>query len=198
MSFSSTDNYQPTSPQKTIIRNAQAPDISDLAETIVYSFYNYSGIFNLLYPLLQFTVGEDLRFRLHSSSALYRCLVATITDEKSQPLIAGTVEISLKNSFWSPHPQYPYISNLAVKNSYRRRGIARQLLEKCESIASGWGYDVVQLHVLNQNDSAKQLYLSSGYQIIKQETSWNGFFPHNSPRLLLRKKIIVPYKNSID
>ena len=195
MSFSSTNNCQPISPQKTTIRNALASDISDIAETVVYSFYNYSGIFNLLYPLLQLTVGEDLRFRLHSSSALYRCLVATITDEQSRPSIAGTVEISLKNSFWSPHSQYPYISNLAVKDIYRRQGIARQLLEKCESIAGSWGYDAVQLHVLNHNNSAKELYLSSGYQIIREETSWNGTFFYSSSRLLLRKKIIAPQKN---
>ena len=194
MSFSSTDNCQPISPQKTIIRNALASDVSDIAETVVYSFYNYSGVFNLLYPVLQLTVGEDLRFRLHSSSTLYRCLVATIIDEQSRPSIAGTVEVSLKNSFWSPYSQYPYISNLAVKNTYRRRGIARQLLEKCESIASSWGYDAVQLHVLNQNDSAKKLYLGSGYRIIKKETSWNGFFPYGSSRLLLRKKIMTSQK----
>ena len=181
---------------KTIIRQAKTTDVSELAEIVVSSFYDYSGILSWLNPLLQFTVSEDLRYRLRSNLPLYQCLVATIDrDLPSLPFhgrdranIAGTVEISLRTSFWTPRPQYPYISNLAVKNIYRRRGIARQLLNKCEQVAHSWGYNAIQLHVLERNNSAKQLYLDSGYKIIHQEPHWNGFFEPNS-RLLLRKNI---------
>lgn len=190
MPFSSTNNCHSIPKQKPIIRNAQTPDISELAETIVSSFYNYSGVLSWFYPLLQFTIGEDLRYRLRSSPPLYQCLVATVGERNSTSSIAGTVEISLKTAFWSSSPQYPYISNLAVKNAYRRQGIARQLLLKCEQIARNWGYDEIQLHVLNDNNSAKQLYLSSGYQIIRKEHNWDGFINPNSSRLLLSKKII--------
>lgn len=189
MPFSSTNHCHTTPQKQPLIRNAKISDVSELAETIVSSFYDYSGILSWLYPLLQFTVGEDLRYRLRSNSALYRCLVATIDSDRHQPPIAGTVEIALKASFWSSEPQYPYISNLAVKNAYRRQGVARQLLTKCEQIARSWGYDTIELHVLSHNNSAKQLYLNIGYQIIQKETHWNGFLKSNSYRLLLRKKI---------
>jgi ribosomal protein S18 acetylase RimI-like enzyme len=190
MPFLSTNNCNPKSHQKPIIRQAQTPDISELAETIVASFYGYSGILSWLYPLLQFTVGEDLRYRLRFNSSLYQCLVATILDEKAQISLAGTVEISLKTSLWSAEAQYPYISNLAVKNSYRRQGIAKELLAKCEQIALSWGYDTIQLHVLSHNNSALQLYLNSGYQITRKEMYWEGFFKFNTSRLLLSKKIL--------
>jgi ribosomal protein S18 acetylase RimI-like enzyme len=190
MTFSSTNYFNQKPYQKLLIRHTRNSDISELAEIIVGSFYNYSGIFSWLSPLLQFTVGEDLRYRLRSSSSLYQCLVATIINEQAESTIAGTVEISLKTSLWSTEPQYPYISNLAVKNSYRRQGIAKQLLAKCEQIASSWGYDTIQLHVLNHNNSAKQLYLNSGYQIIQQEIYWEGFFKLNASRLLLSKNIL--------
>ena len=172
---------------KPVIRHAKTSDVSELAEVVVSSFYNYSGILSWLNPLLEFTVSEDLRYRLRSQLPLYQCLVATL-DRSGSP-IAGTVEISLRTSLWSPRPQYPYISNLAVKNIYRRRGIASQLLARCERVAHSWGYDAIQLHVLSHNDSAKQLYLNNGYKIIQKEPHWNGFFEPNCSRLLLRKKI---------
>lgn len=190
MAFSSTNYSNPIPHQTPLIRQAQNSDISELAETIVTSFYDYSGILSLLYPVLQFTVAEDLRYRLRANSSLYRCLVATIINEQAQSAIAGTVEISLKNSLWSAEPQYPYISNLAVKNFYRRQGIAKQLLAQCEQIAISWGYDTIQLHVLSHNYSAKQLYLNSGYQIIRKEIYWEGFLKLNASRLLLSKNIL--------
>lgn len=190
MSFLSTNHCNPTPRPTPVIRHAQTHDIAELAETIVASFYNYSSIFSWLYPFLQFTVGEDLRFRLSSNSSLYRCLVAIILDEQAQSTIAGTVEICLKTAIWSTEPQYPYISNLAVKNSFRRQGIAKQLLAQCEEIARSWGYDTIQLHVLSDNHSALQLYLSTGYQIIRKEIHWEGLFKLNTSRLLLSKKIL--------
>jgi ribosomal protein S18 acetylase RimI-like enzyme len=190
MPFLSTNHCNPTPHQKPIIRPAQTSDTSELAEIIVASFYDYSGILSWLYPLLQFTVGEDLRYRLRFNSSLYQCLVAIIIDEKAQSLRAGTVEISLKTSLWSAEAQYPYISNLAVKNAYRRQGIAKELLAKCEQIARSWGYDTIQLHVLSHNNMALELYLNSGYQITKREMHWEGFFKFNASRLLLSKKIL--------
>lgn len=192
MPFSSKNNSDSIPQNKLIIRHAKTTDVPELAEIVVSSFYDYSGILSWLNPLLQFTVSEDLRYRLRSNIPLYQCLVATLDDEtavRAPSPIAGTVEISLRTSFWSSRPQYPYISNLAVKNIYRRRGIARQLLDKCEQVAHSWGYDAIQLHVLNHNNSAKQLYLNSGYKVIQKEPHWNGFFEPNCSRLLLRKRI---------
>lgn len=191
MAFLSKNNCDSTSHQLPTIRNAKDRDISEIATTIISSFYQDSGIFVWLYPLLKFTVSEDLRYRLRSSIPLYQCLVATLTDNdnNTEPFVVGTIEVSLKVSFWSPNPQYPYISNLAVKNTYRRQGIGKSLLTKCEQLAYSWGYDGVQLHVLESNNSARRLYQKNGYQIIKKETHWNGFFSPNSTRLLLRKKL---------
>ena len=195
MPFPLKNNRDSIPQNQTIIRQANTTDVSELAEIVVSSFYDYSGILSWLNPLLQLTVSEDLRYRLRSNLPLYQCLVATLdraapaNADRHQSPIAGTVEISLRTSFWSPRPQYPYISNLAVKNIYRRRGIARQLLDRCEQVAQSWGYDGIQLHVLDRNNSAKHLYLDSGYKIIHQEPHWNGFFEPNCFRLLLRKKI---------
>lgn len=185
--FIKTNNLDILRP-KNIIRCANDKDIDQIADTIVSSFYSYSGIFSGLQILLRFTISEDLRYRLNNRPPLHKCLVTT-TNEKNNALITGTVEISLRTSLWAPTSQYPYISNLAVREDYRRQGLARKLLERCDQIAFGWGYDRIQLHVLEQNQLALKLYLASGYQIIKRERQWSSIFYPGSTRILLRKNL---------
>ncbi|HHP7232558.1 MAG TPA: GNAT family N-acetyltransferase [Xenococcaceae cyanobacterium] len=172
-----------------IIDSASTQHIKGITDVLVGSFYNFPEIFNWMYPLIKLTITEDLRYRLRYHSPLYCCLIA-LAKEAPEPEIIGTVEIALNSAFWSAKPQYPYISNLAVKDSYRRRGVGSKLLEKCEQIALNWGYRETRLHVLPQNSSARQLYLTSGYQVLTVETSWSGLWIQDSRRLFLGKKLV--------
>ncbi len=177
---------------ETIVRVAQRNDVSELATTIVACFYNFPPILSWINPLLKLTISEDLRYRLKNSPLLYCCLVATKNLE-----IAGTVEISLQKPWWSNScaswwtltAQSPYISNLAVKNIYRRQGIAKKLLTQCEQVCRNWGYQEIRLHVLADNNAAQKLYLSMGYKFIPEEMSWHCLFPHYSSRLLMKKEL---------
>ncbi|MGD1922318.1 MAG: hypothetical protein ACFCAD_27550, partial [Pleurocapsa sp.] len=88
---------------------------------------------NWVYPFLQFTINEDLRYRLRSRSPVYACLIAKIANpdwrgvtenksyeniSQSETIIVGTAEIALRSaSFWSNEPQYPYFSILAVRQN---------------------------------------------------------------------------------
>ncbi len=170
------------------IHTAETQHITGLTEILVSSFYSFPEVFNWMYPLFKLIITEDLRYRLSYHPPLYCCLVA-LTKSNTDSEIIGTVEIALNSSFWSAKPQYPYISNLAVKDSYRRQGVGRKLLEKCEQIAWNWGYRETRLHVLHKNISAQQLYVSSGYQVLGIESSWSGFWFQDSRRLLLGKKL---------
>jgi len=190
MVFKSVDNNI-SSNSKLIICPAELADTRAISSVLAKSFYDFPEFATWVYPFLQFTICEDLRYRLRSSSPLYCCLVARLpVQNQDSTIIAGTVEITLRStSFWSNSLQYPYISNLAVNKNYRRLGIGSQLLAKCEQIALDWGYQETRLHVLDSNDSAKQLYCYNGYQISKVESSWGKFCLDYSPRLLLKKQI---------
>jgi ribosomal protein S18 acetylase RimI-like enzyme len=169
-----------------IIRPAQINDLSGLAEILAYGFYDFPQLLSWVYPLLRLSIYEDLRSRLRSHPPLYCCLVATFRGV--EPL--GTLEIAVRSStWWSTDMNYAYVSNLAVKNCYRRQGIGRKLLAKSEQIAQNWGYQEIRLHVLDKNLSAKQLYFCSGYQLERKESDWNGFLLNNSQRLLLTKQL---------
>ncbi len=173
------------------IRHAYLKDIYDLADVITQSFYSYQGLLCWLYPLFRLGVCEDLRIRLNSYSADYSCLVATKTTGDLSSEVVGTVEVAMRShSFWSNSgDRYPYICNLAVKHSCRRQGIARQLLQKCEQIASEWGFSEICLHVLEDNHQAKKLYFTSGYQLKQIEYSFSDYLIQRPRRLLLSKQL---------
>lgn len=177
------------------IHPATIEDTKEISEVLARSFYKFQGLTNFVYPLLQFTIREDLRYRLRSHSPLYCCLVAKLRPQQNFALdlentVVATAEIALRsNSFWSSDRAFPYISNLAVARDYRRLGIGSQLLNKCEQIALDWGYRETRLHVLDSNYCAKQLYCNYGYQISGIESNWGNFWFDSSPRLLLKKSI---------
>lgn len=172
------------------IRPAEFADTREVSFILAHSFYNFADYLAWMYLVLQFTIGEDLRYRLRSAAPLYRCLVATYSDPEIGLIVAGTVEITLRTpSFWSNNIQYPYISNLAVREDCRRRGIGSQLLARCEQIALDWGYNEIRLHVLDKNNSAKALYNQNGYEVCQIEPNWGQFLLDYSPRLLLKKRV---------
>lgn len=182
---------------KLTIHPAVIEDTKEISAILAQSFYNFPEFAHWVYPLLRFTINEDLRYRLRSTSPHYRCLVAKMTpanyqdvQPNSESLVVGTIEVALRSALWSTSPQYPYISNLAVAKNYRRLGIASQLLKVCEQAALDWGYEQTQLHVLDRNESAKQLYCQNGYQISQIEPNWGNLWFDYSPRLLLKK--IIP------
>ncbi|MDJ0591553.1 MAG: GNAT family N-acetyltransferase [Pleurocapsa sp. MO_226.B13] len=178
------------------IQLAALKDTRAISSVLAKSFYDFPQFARWVYPFLQFTIEEDLRYRLRSHSPLYSCLVAKFaqpdpsntTKPNLNYAIVGTAEITLRStSFWSNGPQYPYISNLAVKQEYRRLGIGSKLLAKCEQIALDWGYRETRLHVLERNQSGKHLYYKNGYQISQVESNWENLWFDCSSRLLLQK-----------
>lgn len=187
-----SDRSNETPSPTIIIRPVELRELRSLAEILAYSFYDFPQLLSWVYPLLRLSIYEDLRSRLRSRPPLYCCLVASsLTDVGSEPAIVGTVELTLRfPSLWLSETQYPYISNLAVKNTYRRQGIGRKLLASCEQVAREWGYREIRLHVLENNHSAKQLYFGNGYQLYQKESGWNEFFFNGAQRLLLRKKLL--------
>ena len=172
-----------------IIRMAHMSDIKGLTEVLIGSFHTSQQCFSWLRPLFRLEIHEDLHTRFQSYSPYYCCLVAMVSSRTSKGLqesVVGTVEITLGSRL---HSQSLYISNLAVSHSYRRQGVAKHLLKKCEQVALEWGHRSLSLHVLEDNYPAKQLYLNNGYQLLRTEFTWHSWL-FKTPRRLFLKKIL--------
>ena len=179
------------------IRTAQVRDLNTLAEILTDSFHPRTGIVRWAYPMLRLGIYEDLRNRLRSNSPHYACLVAVAGGASlhdSGELLLGTVELALRSPpyFSKSTSEYPYISNLAVRKSCRRQGVARQLLLACERTSLEWGFPDLYLHVLENNHEARQLYLKAGYQLRLVEPSCGAWFFGRPKRLFLHKHLTPP------
>ena len=182
--------------QNLFVRSAQLNDLPNLVEILAESFYPPIGLVRWIYPLLRMGVYEDLRYRLRSSLASdYACLVAVVVLPNGQAALAGTVEITFRSTspFQLRSLPYPYLSNLAVRATDRRQGVARTLLDRCEAIALDLGFQDLYLHVLEDNHQARQLYSKAGYQTKTADSFWPCWFFRQPQKLLLHKRLSRPF-----
>ena len=85
----------------------------------------------------------------------------------------------------------PYLSDLAVCGSARRRGIAWDLMRRCEDIVhKDWGFDRLYLKVERTNVPAMKLYLGRGYKVEKEYAESN--------KVLMCKQFISRHKEGND
>jgi ribosomal protein S18 acetylase RimI-like enzyme len=187
------DSSDQFSEAQYLVRAIRQQDLFEVSGILADSFPLNPEFLRWLIPLMRVGIHEDLRSRLRSSSPHYACLVAV--DASSSPetenCLVGTVEVGLRNdSPWQPRTkQYPYLSNLAVREEYRCRGIARKLLSTCERVVSNWGFQEIYLHVLETNDPARRLYLRAGYRLEETHSGWNSLLFGQPRRLFLHKKL---------
>jgi ribosomal protein S18 acetylase RimI-like enzyme len=72
-----------------------------------------------------------------------------------------------------------YISNLAVFEKYRRKGIALKLLNRVEEVAAEKGLNKLSLIVEIDNSHAISLYEKFGFRIVKKVILPNYYHEHN-------------------
>ncbi|CAO2816429.1 unnamed protein product [Amaranthus hypochondriacus] len=74
-----------------------------------------------------------------------------------------------------------YISNVAVREKFRRKGIAKRLVAKAEAQAWSWGCRSIALHCDLNNPGATNLYKSQGFKCIKVPEGANWPQPKTAP-----------------
>jgi ribosomal protein S18 acetylase RimI-like enzyme len=183
------------------IRAANLEDLEELTEVLASSFYDHTGWFAWLYPILKLGIKEDLKQRLKTDRSRYACLAvvapAAVGSHSlaeaplAKDIIVGTVEISQRQSWpWQPtSSQYAYISNLAVAQAHRRQGWAAQLLVACEALAATWQLDHLYLHVMEDNPGARRLYRRAGFEVFHHEETLAVWLGLQTRRLLLYKAV---------
>ncbi|MGD1906372.1 MAG: GNAT family N-acetyltransferase [Leptolyngbyaceae cyanobacterium] len=174
------------------VRPAVYRDLHQLADILTRSFYGTEGWQSWIYPLLRIGIYEDLKQRFRHAPPHYVCLagITVETTANQQDWIVGTVELAPKSDFlWRKQTgRQLYLSNLAVREAYRRTGVARQLLKACEQTAQADGFTELYLHVMENNQAARQLYEQAGYHLEQAEMNWLTLF--GQPRRLRLRKVL--------
>jgi GNAT superfamily N-acetyltransferase len=171
------------------IRVAKVSDIAQLVEILMNSFYPSQRLNRWAAPLMRLGLYEDIKSRLTSKTKRYFCWVAMQTGTTT-PQLLGTIELSLRQCQpWRPFcRRRAYIANLAVNPVSRRQGIAKKLLEQCETTALQWGYSTLYLHVAIDNPAAICLYQRLGYRFaqLRLKPGWLAWLPQ-------RRYLLVKY-----
>ncbi|KAL7214989.1 hypothetical protein ACSBR1_027217 [Camellia fascicularis] len=74
-----------------------------------------------------------------------------------------------------------FISNVAVREKFRRKGIAKRLIAKAEAQARSWGCRAIALHCELNNPGATKLYKGQGFKCIKVPEGANWPQPRTPP-----------------
>lgn len=84
--------------------------------------------------------------------------------------LAGYVAVAVRES--PPvftHDDVLHVGSLYVRPEFRRDGYATALLDRAQAWGVGRGCGYVDLSVIRENEAAKELYRSRGYEIRKHE-----------------------------
>jgi ribosomal protein S18 acetylase RimI-like enzyme len=201
---------RPAHGSPTLLSQAELSHLLNVAGLITDAFYAHDHWLGWLSPLIRLGIHQDLRQRLlhqldNSAYPHYACLIATQSCSQPSPnqlqpyqqhhhsklTILGTIEISLRSIPELGLGEFacPYLSNLAIRDSHRRQGIAQQLLQRSEETIRNWGFREIYLHVLENNRAALQLYRSQGYHIRHSDNHWGNLLLGQPRQLLMYKPL---------
>jgi len=190
------------------IRKAGARDISHLA----YIWLEASG--GVIEALYEGTIPgrktHEIVEHIFSRSATTTCFTNAIVAEEDGVIVGGLhsyseakealdppdplidqERLSIVQPFSELHPYGSYyIAAVAVYPKARKKGIAKLLVQRTESIAKSHGFEKISLHVFDQNNVARSFYLGLGYR----EEGRRSIVPHSRLRydgdLLLMTKLV--------
>ncbi|XP_028773603.1 uncharacterized protein LOC114730662 [Neltuma alba] len=199
----------PTMSPEIIVREARLEDCWEVAETHCSSFFpEYS--FPLDFVLRMDRMVAMLAGFSLPNGCKKTCLVAVIGSSLNETLFIGNEDFKIggldgrvslnkgyvagiltvdtvadflprKGPLRQRRTGVAYISNVAVREKFRRKGIAKKLVEKAESQARTWGCRAIALHCDLNNTVATKLYQGQGFKSIKVPEGANWPQPKTSP-----------------
>ncbi|MBA0871026.1 hypothetical protein Goshw_020311, partial [Gossypium schwendimanii] len=175
----------PTLSPEIVVREARLEDCWEVAETHCSSFFpEYSfpldfvlRVDRMVGMLSGFSIppdfkigGFDGKFSLNKGYVTGILTIDTVADflPRKGPLRQRRTGIA-------------YISNVAVRERFRCKGIAKRLIANAEAQAKSWGFRAVALHCDLNNPCATKLYKDQGFRCIKVSEGANWPQPKTAP-----------------
>ncbi|KAJ6721414.1 ACYL-COA N-ACYLTRANSFERASES (NAT) SUPERFAMILY PROTEIN [Salix viminalis] len=127
-------------------------------------------------------------------------------EEEDLEELAGTVEVCFDKRGASASPptptppkNAPYICNMAVKQSHRRRGIGWNLLKASEVLISEMSsMRDVYLHCRVIDSAPFNMYTKAGYNIVKTDSIWVLLMLQMRKHLMCKKLLVSKNPSELD
>lgn len=185
-----------TSDGRFIIRPIQTEaDVRSVSILLSRGFFNstVSSFVEIQEEVLKFLTQPSTAVML--VGCLYPLDTAMLPNKKDYRIIAlASLDFSSgeRSNFptLAPPDNTSYLSNIAVDPSYRRRGYARKMLAKCESLVLNRGLRDMYLHVALDDRRSQALYLSEGFTVVNKDSIFVRFTNKINPRQLMRKELV--------
>mmetsp|Transcript_4137 Transcript_4137/g.5333 ORF Transcript_4137/g.5333 Transcript_4137/m.5333 type:complete len:314 (-) Transcript_4137:41-982(-) len=168
--FSSIGNNRPSAQieeqandasSEFLIREADYSDLSAVTKIIVDSFYKPSPLFRHYFFFKEL---DRLQSNFPYGDDRHTMYVACARDGDGSTVV-GFVDVDFRPSQRKNAPPRPYLSDLAVDERFRRRGIAKRLVRACEEEMRSKGQVCLHLRVEFDNEAAMRMYHSLGYMM---------------------------------
>ena len=169
------------------IRDSQYADLAVVSDIIIRSFYaNVTSPWNHMYRMAE--LNRLQQGFPYADKELHRMLVAvSIIDDTVIGFCDIDARVPNRPTGYKYNPR-PYLSDICVDPDWRRRGIARSLIEACESFCSeSLDREEVFIRVEKENHAALHMYRSMEYYRVK-----NPDDPLGSVILLKKNLTVAP------
>ncbi|XP_024533302.1 uncharacterized protein LOC9650399 isoform X2 [Selaginella moellendorffii] len=185
-------------PGASCVREARIQDAWQIADTHCSSFLPHQG------AVMDFALRLDRTMALAGSLPFEhkKYLVAVEETLGGVQVVSGILTIDKVGDFLPRRRPsgcrrtgIAYVSNVAVRHEFRRRGIAKRLLTQSEQVARGWGCRSIALHCDACNGAAVALYKSQGYRRVPVplNAKWPQPKAVASSTLLLMIKLLIKH-----
>eukprot|EP00568_Trieres_chinensis_P004927 CAMPEP_0183293428 /NCGR_PEP_ID=MMETSP0160_2-20130417/2116_1 /TAXON_ID=2839 ORGANISM="Odontella Sinensis, Strain Grunow 1884" /NCGR_SAMPLE_ID=MMETSP0160_2 /ASSEMBLY_ACC=CAM_ASM_000250 /LENGTH=288 /DNA_ID=CAMNT_0025454543 /DNA_START=101 /DNA_END=967 /DNA_ORIENTATION=- len=160
------------------VRKGKFSDLRAVADIFMDAFYEPNSIMYHYHRMLEL---DRIQNNFPYDDKWHDFFVAC---SSSSDDVVAFVDVDARPSNRRDAPPRPYLSDLAVRKEWRRKGIATHLVVRCEEKTKEMGYDHMYLRVEQSNDAALNMYEKMDY--VKQD---HPFFGVKDTTTLLRGEL---------
>lgn len=144
---------------------------------------------------MQAEVLASLRGKLQGAADSFRILVVVPAEEEHDGAPVGIVEmykngtpdIAGRLELGEDEAGFGWLASMAVAQERQRQGVGRVLVAASERVVREWGFRRTALHVFADNEAAKALYDSEGFEeVAARKQHWMQWLSQRDQILMSR------------
>jgi len=157
-------------------------DLGEVSNIVMNSFYSGDSIKGPWRHMYRLGELNRLQQNFPYNDELHCMLVAACPYSEQ---VVAFVDIDARPPTRQIDPPRPYLSDLCTNPMWRRRGIARALVEQCEDLSLQMNKEELYIRVEQNNTAAIEMYKNLAYTRQSHE-----YFGVKDTTMLLHKKLV--------